>query len=345
MLLNVHISPSVITETSQSAAQFAAPALQRELVELLLRHGVLRFTSGAEAGLWIDSLSKPELSPAEKKQWQQLLLTLKQQGRLSAADPALVEDPEGAGSIGDLQGFRQAAPLLSILGTETYRKLFPAAVAGRSEAFPGVEIAVAGSVSESKQYRALMNLVEVGSFPSGTQRVEVWNRLLGPLSSVSKEITIFDKYLFSRLFETADEQVTWLLAQMDRVVPVGTVVKLYAARGTPGAYGSEQVPSDHREAEARLREYLPKAFERIGSVEIFLAESGRARHMHHDRHIRFGSGGAVELPAGFDRLEPARLREDFGFTYRSSAAAVSGLAAREQAVRGGRGTHVVKILG
>lgn len=343
MLLNVHIAPSVIEETSQSTAQFAAPALRRELVELLLRHGVLRFTSGREAGLWIDSLSRPDLSPAEKKQWQQLLLTLKQQGRLSAADPALVDDPEGAGAVGDLQGFQQAAPLLSVLGTNTYRKIFPTARAGRSEAFPGVEIAVAGSVSESQQYRALLNLVEAGSFPRGTPRVEVWNRLLGPLSSVSKEIVIFDKYLFSRLFETADEQVTWLLAQLDRVVPEGAVVKLYAARGTPGAYGSEQVPADHREAEARLREYLPKSFQRIGALEIVLAESGRARHMHHDRYIRFGSAAAVELPSGFDRLEPTRLREDFGFTYRSAAAAVSGLASREQVVRGGRGTHLVTI--
>lgn len=345
MLLNVHIAPSVVGETSQSTAQFAAPALRRELVELLLRHGVLRFTSGREAGLWIDSLSSPELTPAEKKQWQQLLLTLKQQGRISAADPALVDDPEGAAVVSDLQGFQQAAPLLSVLGTNTYRTVFPTAVAGRSEAFPGVEIAVPGSVSESQQYRALLSLVEAGSFPQGTLRVEVWNRLLGPLSSVSKEIAIFDKYLFSRLFDTADEQVTWLLTQLDRVVPEGAVVKLYAARGTQGAYGSEQVPSDHLEAAARLREYLPKSFQRIGALEILLAESPRARHMHHDRHIRFGSGAAVELPSGFDRLDSPRLREDFGFTYRFAAAAVSGLAAREQAVRGARGTHAVIIRG
>lgn len=343
MLLNVHIAPSVLVETSQSAAQFAAPALRRELVELLVRHGILRFTSGEEAGAWIDSLSLPTLSPTEKKQWQQLLLTMKQQGRLSAADPALVENPEGASVIGDLQGFKQAAPLLSVLGTDTYLKVFPNAEAGRSDAFPGVEVTVAGSVSESHQYRALLNLVEVGAFSQGTARTDVWDKLLRPLSYVSKEIAVFDKYLFSRLFETADEHVTWLLKQLDQVVPAGANVKLYAARGTPGSYGSEQVPADSREAEARLREYLPKTFQKIGALEVILAESGRARHMHHDRHIRFGSIGAVEFPSGLDRLEPARLREDFGFTYRFSPAAVKGLMSREQEVRGGRSTHVVRI--
>ena len=343
MLLNVHVAPAVVVETSQAAAHFRAPALRRELVELLVRHGILRFTSGEEAGAWIDSLSRPDLTPAEKKQWQQLLLALKKQGRLSAADPKLMENPDKADALSDLQGLRKGAPMLSILGTETYQRVFPTAQRGHSEAFPGVEVAVPGSISESALYRALLNLVETGSFPKGTPRTEVWNKLLGPLSSVSKEITVFDKYLFSRLFETADEHVTWLLNQFDRVVPTGSIVKLYAARGTLGSYGSEQVPADAKSAETRLREFLPKEFERIGNVEIVLAESGRARHMHHDRHIRFGSSGAVELPSGFDRLEPARLREQFGFTYRSSPEALSGLLSREQEVRGGRGTHVVRI--
>lgn len=343
MLLNVHVAPSVVVETSQAEAHFAAPALRRELVELLMRHGVLRFASQKEAGLWIDSLSLPTLSPAEKKQWQQLLLTLKKHGRLSAADPALIQDADAASVLGDLQGLKQAAPVLSVLETGTYQRVFPSAQTGHSQAFPGVEVAVPGSLSQSSQYRALLDLVEAGSFREGTPRQEVWNRLLGPLSSVSKEITLFDKYLFSRLFDVADEQITWLLKQMDQTVPMGATVKLYAARGTSGAYGSEQVPSDHREAERLLRQYLPNKFDRIGNVEVVLAESGRARHMHHDRHIRFGSGSAVELPSGFDRLEPARLRDDFGFTYRSAPAALAGLAAREQQVRTAQGTHVVRI--
>lgn len=343
MLLNVHVAPAVIVETSQSKAHFAAPALRRELVELLMRHGVLRFASQAEAGLWIDSLSLPTLSPAEKKQWQQLLLALKKHGRLSAADPALIEDADAAATLSDLQGLKQAAPVLSVLETGTYQRVFPTARTGSSQAFPGVEVAVAGSLSQSNQYRALLDLAESGLFREGTPRQEVWNRLLGPLSSVSKEVILFDKYLFSRLFDVADEQITWILKQLDQTVPVGANVKLYAARGTAGAYGAEQVPADHREAERLLREYLPNKFDRIGSIEVVLAESGRARHMHHDRHMRFGSGSAVELPSGFDRLEPARLRDDFGFTYRSSPAALAGLATREQQVRRAQGTHVVQI--
>ena len=343
MLLNVHITPRALVETTQSEAQFNAPALRRDLVELLLRHGVMRFTSSDEAGRWIDSLGLPDLTPAEKKEWQQLLLSLKKQGRLSASTPPLITDAEAASTLAEVEGLTKGAPMLSVLGEATYRRLFPDATSGHAVPYPGLEITVPGSVADSKLYQRLRDLVDTGRLPEGTPRTEVWNSLFGPLASVSKEITIFDKYLLSRLFETGDEHVTWMLKNLNEVAPEGAGVVLIAARGTEGQYGAERIPSDAREAERLLREYLPDTWGRLGSVQVVFAESTRARHMHHDRHIRFSAGAAIEVPAGFDRLDQPRLRDSFGFTYRWSPAALAELESREQEVKRARGTHIVRL--
>ncbi len=171
----------------------------------------------------------------------------------------------------------------------------------------------------------------------------MWRQLFAPLAKTSKEVFLFDKYLFSRLFEVADEHLTWMLGKLDETMPRGSKVHLVAARGTPGEYGADRVPRDAREAESKLREYLPQALKNIGEIEVVLAPSVRARDMHHDRHIRFSSGAGVELPAGFDRLQDRTLGENFGFSYRSSLETLRELLGREQAVRGVKGAHVFTV--
>lgn len=332
MLLNVHVSPGVIAQTSKSQALYAAPALRREIQELLLRHGVLRFSSAAEARNWLDALKLADLTPREAKEWQQLLLALNKQGRLHAANPALVEDTEAVTQPSDLLPLESVAPLVSILAGPVYSRLFPAAESGVSKLSPQIEVTVPGSVSDSGLYADVLRLADSGSFAKGTKREQVWRQLFGPLANVSKHVTVFDKYLFAQLAQTSDEHVNWLLGKLDADMPSGAAVTLIGARGIGGERGELRVPRHAGEAEDMLRAYLPAAFRNISSVRIVLAPSTRQRDMHHDRHIRFSAGPAVELPSGFDRLGYLELRDNFGFTYRHSATSLSELNAREDAV-------------
>lgn len=343
MLLNVHVTPGVLAETSRSEARFAAPALRKEIQDLLLRHGVLRFASKEEATRWLDSLKLDELSPQETKEWQVLLLALNKQGRMVAESPALVENPEIAATADELEPLKALAPVLSIVGTETYQRVFPNAEVGVSKLAANAEVTVPGSISQSSLYENLTHLVESGRYPAGTGRTRVWESLFAPLASVSKEIVIFDKYLFGQLDVTSDEHVNWLLAQLDATAPAGASVKLIGARGVPDSYGNERVPGNAADAEWLLREYLPGKFTNLRSVEAILAPSVRARDMHHDRHIRFSAGAAVELPAGFDRLGTPQLRDTFSFTYRHLAGSLTELAGREESARKRSGTHVFSL--
>lgn len=344
MLFNVHVSPAAVLQTAKSQAGFDAPALQAQLMDLLRRHGLLRFTSKAEADQWLNSVKSPQLSPAEQKKWQELILSMYHKGRVVAADPAWAEDPDSAQAPKDLQGLTTGAPIVSVASTATYSRVFPEAETGITEAFPGLEVSVPGSISESKLYRQRADLLETGSFAPGIARDTVWLTLFAPFAAVSSEIVLFDKYLFSKLAERPwDEHVGWILKSLDKHARQGASVKLIGARGLPGQYGSESVPSDPDAAEQMLKDTLPDRFERLGSVEILLAESVKATHMHHDRHVRFSSGAAFEIPSGFDRLAYPSVREGFGFTYRWTPESLRTLEERERTVLKGRGTRKVQL--
>lgn len=330
MLLNVHLTPQVLAETSRAVAKFQAPALRREVMELLVRHGVLRFTSADEARAVVDQLK--QLPPAEAKEWQSVFLSLNRQGRMRAEKPALLDDLSQL-SAQDLRALKELAPVLSLLGEETYMGFFPQADQGLTELLTRVEVAVPGSVGESENYSRVRELLEGGMFPAGTSREDVWVQLLAPLAAVSKEVVLFDRYLFGR-----PQHLTWLLSRLDQVVPKGASVKLFGARGVPGDYGDELVPYREDEAERAVKDLLGDNYKRIGMVEAVLAPSNRTRDMHHDRHLRFSAGAVIELPAGFDRLGRAALSDDFGFTHRTNPAPY---IQREDGVLHAPGTLVV----
>ncbi len=344
MLLNVHLTPRVISETSHSQAQYAAPALRREIRDLLLRHGVLRFSSGEEAKQVLDALKDPNLTQQEATEWKQMVMTLHGAGRLQAENPALADKLEDADSLADLDPLKSLQPLLSVLPPATYARLFPEAQSGLSRLAAQFEAGVPGSLTESAQYAKVQRLVELGRFPKGANRDRVWQELLEPFARVSNHVYIFDKYLFAALADTSDEQMNWLLPGLDKAMPSGSAVTLIAARGIPGDRGEEKVSSFPREAEYMLRDYLPDKYPNLSSVQVLLAPSVRQRDMHHDRHIRFSAGAAFELPSGFGPLGYRQLRDNFGFTHRYSPATLKELQEREEAVRRNRDVHSFDLV-
>lgn len=344
MFINVHLTPDVVEETSRSRAKFQASALQAEVHGLLLKHGVLNFLSRDEAVAVLDSLSPDVLEPKELKAWQELLVFLKSKNRLAAAQPPVLEGGiEKAESPEALQPLGVLSPLVSVLGEDTYQRLFPFDDRGASKVGT-IELVVTGAVSQSEQVSELQKLREEGTVPKGTSRDDVFETLFAPLARVSEEISIFDRYLYTDVGLTGGdlEHLAWLLEKLDGVARPGATVKLYGARGIDGNYG-ERVPRDGKEARWMLEDGLLTDFKRVGKVQAFLAQL--PRDMHHDRHIRFSSGAGVELPSGFDRLGVARLRENMGFTFRHAQANLSELASREADVAMQRGTVRADLYG
>ena len=344
MLLNVHLTAGVVAETSKSEAKYAAPALRREIRDLLLRHGILRFTSGEEAKRLLDALQDPNLTQQEATEWKQIVMTLHGAGRLQAENPALTDELENADSPADLDPLKPLQPLLSVLPPETYSRIFPQAQSGLSRVATQFEAGVPGSLTESIQYAGVQKLAELGSYPKTTKRDQIWRELLEPFVRVSNHVYIFDKYLFSALAETSDEHVNWLLTQLDRDMSPGSAVTLIGARAIPDDRGGYKISSYASEAEDMLRDYLPYKFANLTSVQVLLAPSVRQRDMHHDRHIRFSAGAAFEFPSGFDRLGYPNLRDNFGFTYRYSPATLKELQERENAVRHVQDNHNFDLL-
>lgn len=340
MFLSMHVSPRVVKETSRDQARFAAPALQKEIMRLLHRHGVLAFLSKAEATAMLDALKQPTLEPREVKAWQETLVYLNKLGRLGVKDPAVVEGDLVGATPQDIEAIRRLAPVLSVVSSETYGHMFPEATDGAIRLEGDAEFVAPGSLGESGQVQRVEKLAEVGSVPAGTSREDVWRDLFAPLASVSKQVSLFDRYLYADLDDPVrTDHLPWLLGRLDQVAPSGAVVKLFGARGIDGNWGP-RISRDAREASQFLEDYLPGDFERI-SVEAWLAPSTRTADMHHDRHIRFGAGAALVLPAGFDRLGAPRLKEAMGFAYRHAPETLSELQAREtQVARNGASASV-----
>lgn len=342
MFINVHMTPSVVAETSRKAARFNAPALQSGIHRLLHRHGVLNFLSDGEAVAVLDSLKTSDLKPEEVKAWQELLVYLQKSGRLASARPPVIEDLAAA-TKSDLTALGKLSPLVSILGTELYDQVFPDAAAGVTSVGKKVEAVAPGSLAESQQVKALQDLADTGSYPKGANREVVWRELLAPVARVSKQIVIFDRYLLADLDQQGGpaRHVEWLLDKIDQTVRPGTVVKLIGARGIDGQWGQERVPSDAKEAMWYVEDNLPVPTSNLKRVEVWLAPS--ARYMHHDRHIRFSAGTALELLAGFDRLANTSLREDMGFAYWHSPMKIRELLSRERAVEDNRDSLLVEV--
>lgn len=357
MLLNVNVTAEALAETSRAEAKFNAPALQRQIQELLYRHGILHFPSKADALEVLDYLKSEELTAAEATHWKKLLAALQKQGRLTAADPAVLEKTSATESASDLEPLEHLAPLVSLVGTPLYERLFPAAISGTTRTSAGVEVATPGSVSEVRDYQRLRLLAETGNYPAGTTRERVWEELLAPLAKVSREVVIFDTYLFVQLSYWAeaadrraggaalpeDEHLRWLLTRLDAEALPGTTVKLIGARGIPGDFRGDRVPGSAAALRHLVEENLPNSFSRLGPVEAWFAPSTRARDIHHDRHIRFSAGAGVEVAAGFDRFAYPKLRENTGFTYRYQTASLDELHRREDAVQNNRDSYLFEL--
>lgn len=345
MLVNVAISPNVILEISDSKLGKYAAMIQEQLSSILDKHGVLVQPSTQERQRLLELLKGDQLRPAEQKRWQLLLSQLNKSGRFTTATPSVIENWSDLTDGQQASSLQQLAPILSLVSEPDFSRLFPedTNVHMINET---VEITTAASLSKSRQFERLESLREDGTFPAGTHREDVWDTLFKPLTQVSKQITIFDRYLYNRLWERADprgdtpEHLIWLLQHINEDIPSNGEVILIGEAGKHPKRSSD-LPADPQRILDYLSESIRNQFDRIGAVELNVY-SGREK-MHHDRHIRFSTGHAFELPSGFDRFATLKLGDSVSFSYRYSSNSINELVRRESAARKAPLTRTSKV--
>lgn len=195
-------------------------ATHRGLIDVLRMHGVVRMGDGDDENLEDAFL---QLSDRAGKAWAELLVRLKNQNR--------VEDtPKG----------ESTEAILNRLANSTKSRA-PHAVAVASEQrlsadeadsyeTPLVrdewELVTPPFIGDSTLMKQAM---EIQGFPGGTPREKIARVLLRPLAQRSKEIRVFDPYLFRHIIENDDADHTqWLIRELVSSMRDGSTLRLYS---------------------------------------------------------------------------------------------------------------------
>jgi hypothetical protein len=198
-------------------------------------------------------------------------------------------------------------------------------------------------------------LREEARLPFGGTRDEYWQKVLGPLAKTSKEVTIFDRYLFSELMrrrqfqgrQQPEEALIWLLQMLDAHGSDGLVVQLFAATLSPNQRGRAQHPASAQQAaELVQRSWNRSSSGSIARVEVIAGDWRQAGSaMPHDRHMRFGGNRAVSISAGFDRLKSQTIQDSAGMAwqYHWTSSSVAPLVASERELEAGSGTSRIVL--
>lgn len=338
MFISVAISPEAIESASKERMGLTSDLVRKELIGLIKRYGTVMVPSIEERKALAAAITSKSLTQHEQTTWKTFLTELMKINRFVAATPEIQDFWEHASNPATYQSLSRSSALLSILSADSYERTFADGAGLRSVA-DNIEIATPVTASLSHSAKKLTDLLDSGIFDKGTSREEVWGRLLGPLASSSKQIVIFDPYLYSRLWKESTaqrprkEHMEWILEKIDQLPPMGRHVTLVGAAESGRKYGSPGLPDRVLDM---LEGHFNGAFQSIAEVSAFVVPT--SWDMHHDRHVYFSSGHAVEIPAGADRLGTAVLKDSMGFTYRHTPQSLQELERRVAEAQEARGT-------
>ncbi|MGO4300863.1 hypothetical protein [Leifsonia sp. RAF41] len=336
MIVDVALSPGSLDDISERVAGEYSRGVQRLLIERLRSHGALVWASRRELTATLDLIRAGDgLTEGEKKEWSDLLIWLKQGGRVRLSvdsdDCALESLTRWSPSV---ESSFAGRPIVAILSQRIFGRLFPDAQEGLVATSSDFEVATGAMAPFASPFARLQALADLEAYPPGTQREDIWQQLLAPLAARSKQVTIFDRYAFAELFRrrqsgsSEPEHLEWLLKKLDSHAPRGTVVKVFGSVGY--GHGGSAVPQPPGQIAAALLQRMPTRLTRLAGVELHTLTG---IHAHpHDRHISFGSTFGLELPSGLDRLAKTQISHTFSFGYKWREGQLQALRDREIAV-------------
>lgn len=183
------------------------------------------------------------------------------------------------------------------------------------------DVATFAMASRSPALRKVAELADTAISTSGSPRNVFWDRVLEPLAVDATAVTILDGYLFKCVLDIAErrhwtrrwhgEHLAWLLGRLDDSVAYGAEIHLVgAAQRDYGELSADDV------ADAIRSQWRAARVGRIKAVKVSLAVPPRGERFPHDRHIRFSTGGAIEISAGFDRLRDELIWDADGMKWK-----------------------------
>jgi hypothetical protein len=87
------------------------------------------------------------------------------------------------------------------------------------EAASGIEVARVDLPRESQRFQTAI-AVAGADIPRNTDRSNVWTERFEPLASVTKTVTILDRYAVIRLLEGNGQGLEWFMQRLDQSGPV-----------------------------------------------------------------------------------------------------------------------------
>lgn len=323
-----------------SLQPLAASALHEALIQTLFAHGRLVFASNDDAKDFVRAIKgAAAMPPGARARWEALLVHLRNSHRVIVADPPSDESLATVDAIDRLRAGWGGQADVAIVAQALSAALGVPEDTGILSA-PGFNPDVAVAVT-APNAPALVRIVDQERNPftaHGSLREDFWRNVLEPMATGSTEVTILDGYLFNRITESAHgrgrgssvaEHICWLLEHLDSVMAGRSTVRLIgnASKLTTG-------DDAHDIAQTVHDRWSPLKVGRIARVEVHLGDPSKGRQRFpHDRHIRFSTGSAVKVPAGFDRLSDERIWDTSGmwWTYLWQTRALDGLRADEKA--------------
>ncbi len=290
------------------------------LLDEINAHANLVFGDNADLAAFLHAVrSEASLPQGAKTRWTETLVRLKKQGRIRVTDDHAMP----LATVSELPELRVAWAKhaeVAVIANSACPTLHVPDTGLRIDPGAKPDVATATAATQAPDLRRIQDLEAEPFVANGTPREGFWRDVLAPVASGATSATVLDRYLFQSALDLAagqpwtrgwrGEQLGWLLKHLDDVMAPGAEVRLVGQ--SPTRYGA--LDADET-AEAVYDAWQPSPSGRLAAVELVLAPATSGSAFPHDRHIRFSSGAAVGITAGFDRLRAEAILDDDGMAW------------------------------
>lgn len=298
-----------------------ANLVHKSLLDQINAHGRLVFSNDPELLALVRAIkSGADIPQDARNRWVETLTRLQKHGRIR-----VLKDRTPLADVTVLEQLRAdwgTCADVAVVASDACEPLgIPPEVGLVSTPGTLPDVAIPAAASSSPAMERLRTLASVSYAASGTARDDFWHAVLEPLAMDAKAVSVLDAYLFKSIWDVnygrhwtrrwRAEQLAWLLEHLDRVVARGAEVQLIG-----NAHGDYPDVGAAETAEAIRDHWRPHPQGRLAAVRVSLAEPQRGERFPHDRHIRFSTGGAIEISAGLDRLREDTIRDPDGMKWK-----------------------------
>lgn len=307
--------------TSPGLPVHVANLIHTTLLDQINAHGRLVFSNDPEVSALLRAVKSGEGIPQDARtRWIETLTRLHKHGRIR-----VLHGHTPLADITELVALRDdwgSCADVAVVASEACEALgIPIDTGLVTDPGARPDVAITSAATSSPAMRRLRNLADVGIAAPGSSREDFWHQVLEPIATDARSVTVLDAYLFSATWDIAkgvararhwsSEQLAWLLQRLDAVMAQSAEIQLIGS-----------APKDHRglaaeeTAQAIQDRWKPPSHGRLKTVRISLAKTQKGERFPHDRHIRFSSGGAIEISAGLDRLRDDTIWDPDGMKWK-----------------------------